>query len=44
VRCLVFDLAPLAGDRHRALHDTGAVVASRQASPIERTKTRTNCR
>jgi hypothetical protein len=30
-------------DRHRALPDAGAVVASWQASPIERTKPRTNC-
>ncbi|MEF8714481.1 MAG: hypothetical protein V5B39_13120, partial [Accumulibacter sp.] len=34
----------LPADRHQAPPDTGAVVASRQASPIERTKTRTNCR
>jgi hypothetical protein len=41
--CLAFDLAPLAGDRHRALPDAGAVIASWQASPIEKTKTRTHC-
>ena len=43
MRRLVFDLAPLAGDRHQALPDAGAVVATWQASPIERTKTRKNC-
>jgi hypothetical protein len=35
---------PLAGDRHQAPLDTGAVVASWPASPIERTKDRPNCR
>jgi hypothetical protein len=35
---------PLAGDRHQAPLDTGAVVASWPASPIERTKARPNCR
>jgi hypothetical protein len=35
---------PLAGDRHQVPLDTGAVVASWPASPIERTKTRKNCR
>jgi hypothetical protein len=35
---------PLAGDRHPAPLDTGAVVASWPASPIERTKARPNCR
>ncbi|MBN8437669.1 MAG: hypothetical protein J0L95_06470, partial [Candidatus Accumulibacter sp.] len=37
-------LGPLAGDRHQAPLDPGAVVASWPASPIERTKTRPNCR
>ncbi|MBK8114887.1 MAG: hypothetical protein IPK44_10270 [Candidatus Accumulibacter sp.] len=44
VRCLAFALAPLAGDRHQAPLDAGAVVASWPASPIERTKDRPNCR
>jgi hypothetical protein len=35
---------PLAGDRHPAPLDAGAVVASWPASPIERTKARPNCR
>jgi hypothetical protein len=35
---------PLAGDRHPAPLDTGAVVASWPASPIDRTKARPNCR
>jgi hypothetical protein len=35
---------PLAGDRHPAPLDAGAVVASWPASPIERTKPRPNCR
>jgi hypothetical protein len=44
VRCLAFALSPLAGDRHQAPLDAGAVVASWPASPIERTKARPNCR
>ncbi|MEF8767627.1 hypothetical protein [Candidatus Accumulibacter contiguus] len=39
----MFDLASLAGNRHDEPPDTGAVVASWQASLIEKTKTRTNC-
>jgi hypothetical protein len=35
---------PLASDRHPALLDTGAVIASWPAAPIERTKARKNCR
>jgi hypothetical protein len=41
---LAFALSPLAGDRHQAPLDAGAVVASWPASPIERTKARPNCR
>jgi hypothetical protein len=37
---LAVALAPLAGDRHQALLDTGAVVASWPVSPIEGTKAR----
>ncbi|WP_186405756.1 hypothetical protein [Candidatus Accumulibacter aalborgensis] len=44
MRCLAFDLAPLAGDRHDEPPDTGAAVALWQASPIEKTKTRKNWR